>query len=77
MRREIVRTMKIDKVDYRLLAGGHSDPSYRDEYLLQKREDDEVGGDRWVTVVRASKSADRPAECEYLMLRIIEFGARQ
>lgn len=52
---------------YRLLIGGTRNPHYKDELVLQECTPDEIGDDRWTTLVKA-RSED---ETMYLLLELL------
>jgi hypothetical protein len=67
-RGKVERTFDLDKRSFRVVSVGKHSAGYQDSIMLQEREVDEVGGERWMTVV-AQDSSDN--DNQFLLLKII------
>lgn len=67
-RGQVVRSFDFNKKSYRVVALGKHTAGYQDQILLQEREVDEVGGERWTSVVSSDKEDN---DTQLLLLQII------
>jgi hypothetical protein len=76
MQAKLVRTFKLTVKDkeqkqYRLLTAGERSDYYVDYYILQRREEDELGAERWETELKVKVSDSDLEPITLLMFRIL------